>query len=201
MKPWAGLALVAALAGCRTPGPPPLTMLPARACPEAPVLAGTRQLAEARPEQVDIAADAPCIATRAGPALYAAFQLPPRRPAMVEIAGVPQGETLFAPRAMLLDASGRVTREIGPDAFMFRPLGLSALVRLRPEDATLVVTSDPAAAGKRMSRIRTQVQTMVLSAPPMIYYAQDTGSDTRQELMLAHNGRVSVTFRLLAENP
>ncbi len=126
-----------ALAGCQPSNPAPLTALPPRACVAAPETVLASPLADGKTETIDFTGASPCLATSAGPALYAAFLLPSRRPAMVEITGMLQGEALFSPRALLLDSTGRTTRAIGSDTFLFRPDGLSALVRLRPEDAML----------------------------------------------------------------
>ena len=195
-----------ALAGCQPPGPAPLTALPPRACAAMPETASAPVLSDGKSEAIDVTADSPCLATPAGPALYTAFRLPSRRPAMVEIVSVLRGEALFSPRALLLNAAGHVNRAIGSDDFLFRDdvpfraSGLSALVRLRPEDAVLVVTSDPETVGRQLSRIVTRVTTTVISTG-VVTITQPTGTDRRQELVQAHNGRLVVTFRLLAENP
>lgn len=199
MRPLATLALLLALAACVRPAePPPLLDLGARACPGTPDLAAAPTLVVTSPatnlREFDITAASPCLRGPDGPGLYAAFLLPSlASPAMLRVASIPQGPALFAPRIQLLDRAGQVLREVGPDAFLFRGGGLTALVRLRDGEAAVVITSHPPVIGQDVSRIQSATHATPMIGPGVAFVVY-TGSEAAQRQVLSHNGRVVIAL-------
>ena len=97
---------------------------------------------------------------------------------------------------MLLDDSGRVTRDVKSGSFVFRGNELTTLLRNRAEERYLLVESDPAFVGKRFERTveETQVYTGYTGFST---YQIHTGTDTSQQLIYTANGQVSVTLSAL----
>ena len=124
-----------------------------------------------------------------------AFRIAPERGAVVlTISSLPLGRTIMAPRVMLMDGNGRLTRALGPDAFLFRGAGLSALVRLRAEEVFVVVGSAPGMAGKGFDRVQSSMNlTAVPLGAGMIFIHH--GSEATQQMVFGHNGRVVLETR------
>jgi hypothetical protein len=136
---------------------------------------------------------APCLRAngeRAG--LYAPFRLPQRtEEMMLTVRSLPVGRTLLAPRVLLLDAAGREVRRVEADAFLFRGQGLAALVRLRPEEAFVVVGSTPSLAGLSIDRLQTDIRTNVLVIGRAVV-SSIQGIESTRQIVFAHNGRVAL---------
>jgi hypothetical protein len=203
---WRHVALLlGALAGCtaQLPAITPLVDLQRPACPMQPNAGIAASLAmmskETRTKTVDIGPDAPCVTADGGaPSLYQAFALPAAAtPLVVTVSSVPAGETLFAPRVLLLDGDGNTTRQIGADAFMFRGGALTMLVRLRKDERLVVVASDPKVVGQPMGRIQEVAIHQVVTAYPVVVQV-NTGAENQSHYLLSHSGRIKVE---LAELP
>ena len=190
------------LAGCAVApaGVEPIIDLGELRCDAAPNLSLALPLPEATPREAPVSMEfdsqLPClrlVGERAG--FYAAFRIAPERGAVVlTISSLPLGRTIMAPRVMLMDGNGRLTRALGPDAFLFRGAGLSALVRLRAEEGFVVVGSAPGMAGKGFDRVRSSMNlTAVPLGAGMIFIHH--GSEATQQMVFGHNGRVVLETR------
>lgn len=190
------------LAGCA--GAPeavePVIDLGDRRCDAAPSLQGALPLlAETKPGlggrdgpvTFEMDPGAPCLrlpGERAG--LYAPFRLPQGRgEVMLTVRSMPLGRTLLAPRLILLDEAGREMRRVEADGFLFRGQGLVALVRLRPEEAFVVVASTPGLAGRGLDRLQAEARTQVIHIGVGMVM-MPVGSETTRQMVFAHNGRV-----------
>ncbi|MCX7381780.1 MAG: MalM family protein [Alphaproteobacteria bacterium] len=189
--------LVLCLAGCVPPPPdlPPLLDIGARSCPDTPsadAAGAAIILPDGKLSFADVDAGSPCLKTPEGLSLYTAFRFAPGgAPAAVAVASVAQGRTLMAPRVYVLDDAGRVVREIGADSFLFRGGMLATLLRLRPDDAAIVVASFPPVIGRDVNRIqsRVQVNSAVVGNGVFVW---TSGSEAAAHHTLAHNGRIRI---------
>lgn len=194
---WPALAWALLLCGCTpSPGPPPVTSLGDRGCASAPDLATARPVfvSAQQPATADVDATAPCIATSDGArAAYQVFGLPEApTPYLVTVSSEPQGQTLFAPRVMILDANGATVQELPRDAFMFHGTKLSVAFRTHGTERFVVVLSDPSSIGTQVSQMTSGVQATAVPAGPVIFFAH-SGFESSSVYTYAHNGRVSVS--------
>lgn len=196
------LLAIAPLSGCaHAPSMPPLLALPARDCSAPPALAAGKplDLTDHSSATTDLDAASPCLLAPDGArALYAAFRLPPTKPApqpgtVLRIDSVPLGQALLAPRLTLLDAQAQPTRSLGTTAFHYRGAALSALVALRPGEAFALVASDPPAVGRRQDRLHSTINATTVAAGPVIVTVL-TGADSTSHTTLSLNGRVVATL-------
>jgi hypothetical protein len=202
----AALAAVLTAAGCATPPPdvqPVLTVAQA-SCPASPALDGAVATAPTidgdseKPATATLDLQSPCVATDDGKALYAVFALPDGGPYTIRVSSVPQGSSILAPRAIVVDANGQAIREVPVTSFMFRGATFAALYRSHPGERYLMVRSDAASAGKPLSRVTEQTQqTMIATgyASFIIY----TGSDLPMNTTWSLNGKVLVS--VVADKP
>lgn len=194
-----GLAalLAALLAACATPAPPPIVSLDGRSCVASPDLAGARAVPlDARdPVKLDLDGGAACLEAGDGArSAYAAFRLPAsEKQYLLTVTSTPLGDTLFAPRLLLLDANGAVLREVARDDFMFHGTSLYVGLRAAPAERYLVVASDARSVGLQVSHIigesRTTPVPVGIGAVALIH----SGSEKQQVITYAHNGRVTVS--------
>ena len=185
------------LAGCAVapPGVEPIIDLGEQRCDAAPNLSLALPLPEATSREAPVSMEfdslLPCLrlaGERAG--FYAAFRIAPERGAVVlTISSLPLGRTIMAPRVMLMDGNGRQTRALGPDAFLFRGVGLSALVRLRAEEVFVVVGSVPGMAGKGFDRLQSSMESTVVPIGVGAIFIRH-GSEATRQMVFGHNGRV-----------
>lgn len=181
------------LAGCVRPPPlPPLLDLAGLACGAPMAMTGAQPVLmdPTKPTVLDVDAANACAQIGGKRSLYAVFQLPDSTaPTLLTVRSLPRGETLLAPRLVLMDVAGRETRRLGFDAFTFRGDGLQAAVRAQPGDRYLVVASDPDPIGRREERIG-----VLFNAYPVgLHTTAYTGSEYRQGNVFTHNGTLSVT--------
>jgi hypothetical protein len=206
LKNGATLAAVLALAGCATPPPdvqPVLNVLQ-DSCPASPALGGAVETVSTidgdseKPATATLDLQSPCVTTTDGKALYAVFGLPDGGPYTIRVSSVPQGSSILAPRAVVLDGNGQVMREVPVTSFMFRGATFAALYRSHPGERYLVVRSDVASAGKPLSRVMERTRETVAStgyATFIIY----TGSDLPMNTTWSLNGKVLVS--VVADKP
>lgn len=193
------LAAASALAVCAcagSPGPPPITSVGEGPCATAPDLATARPvfLSADKPVTVDLDRGAACLAlpdsTRG---VYAVFVLPESpTPYLVTISSVPQGETLFSPRATVLDPTGATVQQLPRDAFMFHGATLSVAFRTHGQERFVVVTSDPASVGQQEPQLQAGIQSTPVVAGPVIFFSH-SGWEKSQNYTYAHNGRITVS--------
>ena len=194
--------LLGGLSACTTNmGPEPvLTLfLDGRACAKDADLAMPRALALATNKAVTVAVDEkmPCLTDSSGdPSVYTVFSLPQAMEEfLVSITSMPQGLTLFAPRVMMLDESGRAMREITRDTFVFHGPALYLGLRVRQGERFLVVASDPKVVGQKVSHIQSATQANTLAAVTAagaFYVNVYTGSEMASDYTYAHNGSIVV---------
>lgn len=194
---WLAAALAVSLGACTPPpGPPPITQLGDSPCASAPDLATVRPvfLSSDKPVIVDLDATAACLSLPDGKrGVYIAFGLPESpKPYMVTISSTPQGETLFSPRALVLDASGATVQELPRHAFMFHGATLSVAFRTHGNERFVVVTSDPDSVGRQQSQLQSGTQTTTAASGPVILTVR-TGWEKSNNYTYALNGRISVS--------
>jgi hypothetical protein len=201
-SPLAALALAAlGLAGCAATAPPTpaLLSLDGRPCAAAPALDPASPVAMRKPMEpyagatAEIDGRGACLVDPGGArSLYVVFALPESaEPYVISVASVPLGETILAPRVLVLDARGAVLRERGRDDFAFRGTRLEAGLRAYPGDRFLVVASDPASVGRRDTQVVGQIQSTPVCSMYGCFYV-NTGAERSGAYVYAHNGRVVV---------
>jgi len=193
--------LVALLAGaCLSPPPdlPPLLDISAAQCTPRPDLASavgtvaTIQGDSEKPSTASLNLRSGCIAGVDGKSLYAVFAMPDGGPFTISVSSLPQGRSLFAPRATMLDAQGVELRQLPASSFLFRGPNLTALYRSHPGERYLLVSSDPPSVGKPLRRLQENVQATTAGSAG-IYVTVYTGTETASEATWSHNGVVSVS--------
>lgn len=200
-----GVLLAGLLAGCvqANEAPPTLTLAAAH-CDSAPNLTLAQELPLGDKKSVikvvDVKADGPCLRAGEGRArLYTLFRLPTdtATPFTLRVSSPAQGKVVLAPKIVLLDAEGGVSREIADSALLFRGGALGTLFRLRTEDRYLLVTSDPDRVGKRFLRTATTLNSTTVSGGGVtttLYSADDQTSD----YTFSHTGKLDVRVEPLA---
>jgi hypothetical protein len=192
-----GLAalLPALLAACAAPAVPPILSLDGRPCTAQPDLAAAQAvpLDEGDPVKLDLDAGAACLDGAGGRSAYVAFRLPRSEHSyLLTVTSTPLGDTLLAPRLVLLDATGGVLREVPRDDFRFQGTALNAVLRAAPAERYLVVASDAPSVGRQISHIlgesRATPVPVGIGAVAIIH----SGSERQQVITYAHNGRVTV---------
>ena len=196
------LVLVGGLSACATnSAPPPVLAIPldGRACAGEPDVIAARALTLATNKSVTVAVDEkmPCLADGNGdPSVYAVFSLPQAMEEfLVSVTSMPQGQTLFAPRVLMLDDGGRPMREVSRDIFVFHGPALYLGLRVRAGERYLVVASDPKFVGQQVSHIQSATQSNTIGAATTagaIFVNVNTGSETTSDYTYAHNGSITV---------
>lgn len=196
----ATLLAAAAVGACVTKSAPPTLSLDARNCSTQPELGRAQALildAE-KAASVDIDADTACLQAADGAkSAYVVFQLPESaEPYVVDVASVPVGQTVFAPRLIVLDAQGSVVRERSGDSFQYRGPSLHTGIRVHPGERYVIVASDSRLVGKQISRL---VGGTITSTAPVGtgFLMIRTGHETTDFLTYAHNGSVTASARSL----
>jgi hypothetical protein len=197
-------ALLATGAAADDDTPPPMTVMPAsETCAPSPELSGA--IAVNPDDDAKAVMDttaARCVRDASGAGLYQVFALPAVvKPSILTVASVPVGTAIVFPRITLLDASGKITRQVAPDALQFRAGELTAVLRLHAGDAYLVVQSDPAHAGQSFSRVQESVHVFAASVVARAFIATaviHTGSDDTNTLTFSLSGKVQVSVEHIA---
>lgn len=203
MAPAFCLSLVV-LGGCATSkSQPAILSLPSVvSCQAAPDLTAAVPLGfnPEKEEAVTVTIDAGshCLEPSPGArSLYSILALPQAgQPFVVLVASAPQGESIFAPRLILLDAKGAISRQVPAEDFMFRGSALSALIRVHENERYLVVASDPQTVGQRTESVQGSTSTQMM---PMAggYFWASSGRETKSDLTYSHGGTVKVAARAL----
>lgn len=147
------------------------------------------------PVTVTITEQSPCLADDGSKSLYEVFALPPvAHSVIVTVRSLPSTSGILAPRIVTLDADGNRIRQVDRESIHFRGTALTAMLRTRPEEKYLLVTSDAEVVGGDISRVSGAVhQQMVSSGAFMV--AVYTGSESVASMTYAHNGTVEVSAR------
>lgn len=179
--------------------PPPMTIMPASIlCAPSAQLSGAVAIAADDDAKATLDTTAArCVKDASGAGLYQVFALPAvAKPSILTVASVPVGTAIVFPRIMIMDASGNITRQVAADALQFRAGELTAVLRLHPGDAYLVVESDPAHVGQSFSRVQESVHVFAASVVARAFIATaaiHTGSDDTNTLIFSLNGKVEVS--------
>jgi hypothetical protein len=193
-------ALLTACIGCaQSSALPPTLSLDASPCVAAPDLAGATPVPfdSEKPVTVTVNAVASCLQPENGERRsYAVFLLPETQsPYLVSVTSLLRGATLLSPRLLILDSQGKLARERQRDTFMFRGTSLYAGIRAYPGDRYLLVESDPATVGQRVSQVSSSTQTTAVATGAGGVFFLGTGGDVSRTLIYAHNGTLVVTLR------
>lgn len=167
LRPAAAVAAAAALSGCATVvvAPPALTVFDRQGCAAAPELSRAASLTPEKPKAehavtTPVGPETPCLAGADGPTPYLLYALPSDpNGKTLDVGGVLEASRIFAPRAALLDAQGRTTRELGRDQFLYRGDVYSARFTPRAGEAYLLVTAAPDLTGKPYQSIAISTAT------------------------------------------
>lgn len=196
------LCAAAALAGCKTATPDlaPLVQIAPASCSVEPSIARAHSLpfdTEKKPEpvRVTIEEQSPCLDEGGTKSLYEVFALPELSyPIIVTVRSLPSTSGILAPRLMLLDKDGKRVRALDREAVHFRGTALTAMLRTRPDERYLVVSSDPEVVGDDISRLQGAVNQQVVSTGVMAFSVY-TGSESTASMTYAHNGTIQVSAR------
>jgi hypothetical protein len=194
---WTVPALSAALvllAACKPP-PPPVVTLEGRACAAQPMLEGASPVGlDGKNVKVVLDENAGCWRPADGAAsAYVVFRLPQAAdPYILTIVSEPIGVGLLAPRALLLDSTGKVLREVPRDSFMSQGSALKAGLRARPGEQFLIIASDSGSVGKDVSELANTVQQHVVMAGPYYATSINVGQERTRTQTYAHNGTILV---------
>jgi hypothetical protein len=196
----AAISLTITLGGCAAKLPPPPTVdFATMQCSPAPILANATPLSfdpkndKLIPVLLDSKAD--CLVDANGShALYRVFSLPDTdQPYILRVIAAPWGNTILAPRALLLDGAGSAKRTTTHADFTFRGNSLAAFLRSHSDEKYVVVSSDPEILGNSVTRINESTSQQMLAAGP-VFFSVYTGSDTATNLTLSPAGNASVTI-------
>jgi hypothetical protein len=196
------ILFAAGLAACAKKGPPPpppLLEIRNRDCVAEPNFATARPviLDEEKPTEVKLDAYASCWQPKGHPRdVYTVFELPGLvgEPYILSVASKPLGEGLFAPRLILFDAKGNITREVPHDDFKFHAATLYVGIRVHEGERFLVVASDSVSVGKQVTQIQSQVNVKTISTGYVTFNVY-SGSERNDQITYALNGSVIVTAR------
>lgn len=197
------LAAFALSACAHDPGPPPQVDMGSLPCSTAPNLADAASIAfdpkNEKPVTVTFDGSLGCVANGGQRSLYKLFLLPATdRPYIIAVTAQFWGNTILAPRVLLLDKAGAVKREASHSDFAFRAAGLTALLRSHADENFLMVSSDPAFAGQTLSRIVTATHQSTMVAGPAVVSVY-TGSDTTMDVQLSATGKLIITLEALPD--
>jgi hypothetical protein len=192
-----GGTLLAALAlSACAPSPPPITSLEGRACTPAPDFTTARplRLDSNNRVTVDLDQNASCSQTSDGAlSAYVLFSLPDSlEPYLVTVTSQSQGQTLFAPRLLVLDGLGNPLREMPRSSFQYHGAALYLGIRIYPGEKYVMVASDPRAVGQQVSQLRAGTQANTVASGG-IYFTYYTGFEANQIFTFAFNGKVTVS--------
>jgi hypothetical protein len=192
------LALCAPLAACQhaPPPPPPSISLAGKMCDATPDIGARRtDLVMEKEAQVTFDNSSDCLDVGANKVAYKVFGLPASaEPFLVSVDSKPLGQGLFAPALQLLDANGKMVREISRDALSFHGTDIYAGFRAHPGEAYLVVASDPKSVGQQISKVMDMTSVTTAAAGPIMVTVH-TGSEAVPTFTYALNGRVTVVAR------
>ncbi len=193
----AALVLAAGISGCASP-PEPITNLDGRVCTPVLEFSAARPLGldDKNEITVDIDQKAPCWVSKNGErSTYLLFSLPDSiDPYLLTVRSESAGQTIFAPRLLMLDGFGNVLREMPRESFQYHGASLYLGIRVHPAEKYALVASDPRVIGQAVSQVQdgTRVQTIVSSG---IAVSIHTGTETTAKYVFAVNGKVTVTAK------
>lgn len=181
------------------PVPPPVVDLQAMIC-DAEFVLNNSMTAQFDPKDEKITSavldgQARCLQEAAGSrALYQVFALPDLvAPYVIAVRAMPWDDTILAPKTLLLDSSGHVTRSVEHQDFTFRGQTLSTLLRSHSGERYLVVISDSQVLGNKVSRIVANVQQTMGATAYGAFYIY-TGTDKTNNMTLTPSGRVELSL-------
>ena len=162
------LAIVAGnmLAGCSSiPAIAPTLAYRASDCVDTPDTSQAISLTPDKDKAVwtldaDLSSNGPCLFRDDRSSPYLVFSLPGEGKAkMVEIGSVLEEARVVSPQVVLLDATGRETRVLARDIYMFRPGLFSVQFVPRPTERYAMVTVDQELVGKTHETLVSSIKT------------------------------------------
>ncbi|MBX3504900.1 MAG: hypothetical protein KF895_05435 [Parvibaculum sp.] len=207
MNKWKCLAVASAgllVASCANNAPDlsPLVQIAPASCTQEPNLGRALPVsfsAEGKIEAVraTISEQSPCLTVGEKKSLYEVFALPEAgQPIIVTVRSLPSTRGILPPRIVVLDKEGKVLRQIDRESIHFRGTALTAMLRTRPGDRYLVVSSDPDVVGTDISRVSGNVNQQMISTGAFMVPVY-TGSESTASMTYAHNGTVDVSVRAI----
>ncbi|MDX5365368.1 MAG: hypothetical protein LPK88_02940 [Alphaproteobacteria bacterium] len=203
-KPGLAVPLVGALllAACaeKAPDLAPLVQIAPPSCASQPDLGRALPVAfhaeeKTEPVTVTITEQSPCLAEDGSKSLYEVFALPSvAHSIIVTVRSLPSTSGILAPRIVTLDAEGNRIRQVDRESIHFRGKALTAMLRTRPEEKYMLVTSDADVVGGDISRVSGAVHQQMISSGAFMV-AVYTGSESVASMTYAHNGTVEVSAR------
>ena len=192
------------IASCANDAPDlaPLVQIAPPSCTEQPHLGRALPVgfsAEGKTEAVSatITEQSPCLVVNEKNSLYEVFALPETgEPIIVTVRSLPSKSGILLPRIAVLDKEGKELRQIDRESIHFRGTALTALLRTRPGDRYLVVSSDPDVVGTDISRVSGSVSQQMLTTGAFMVPVY-TGSESTASMTYAHNGTVDVSARAM----
>ena len=197
------LLVIVALAatGCASRGPVAITKIQNTGCDTAWKLDGAElvRLDTGRPETHRFDAASRCLAESDGAAAsYAVFRLPRFRESWtLEVDSQIDGRRLFAPEVLMLDAEGKLLRQLPYDRFTMRGDRTQAMVFFSEENAAeryVLVRSATQAVGRDERRVVSgSFMVPILTGIMPFLYMQ--GTESEGAYTLAHDGLVNLWAR------
>jgi hypothetical protein len=178
----------------------PLVQIAPSACASQPDLGRALPVAykgeeKTEPVTVTITEQSPCLAEGETKSLYEVFALPSvSHSIIVTVRSLPSTSGILAPRIVTLDADGNRVRLVDRESIHFRGRALTAMLRTRPEERYVVVTSDTEVVGGDISRVSGAVHQQMISSGAFMV-AVYSGSESVANMTYAHNGTVEVSAR------
>ncbi len=197
------LGMLAVLAsGCASRGSPAVTRIAAPRCDSQWQLSSPQGIPldpAQGPQSHRIDPAGRCLTQPDGSAVtYAVFRLPRYRGAwMLELESELSGQSLFAPEALLLDAGGKVLREVPFERFAMRGDRLQTTVFFSEDNATehyLLLHSAGAAVGRDERHVVSSsfIVPLFAGAMPFLYMQ---GTESEGAFTYSHSGTVSLLAR------
>jgi len=204
------LCAAAVLGACQsTPPPPPeaVTDLSGKTCQADISLVDAIALTPKNQKSwqdvfSQVGPETPCVGEGDAAANYVVFALPDFGPNhVITVGGQKQARRTLAPKILLLDWEGTVTREFAADKYDYR--GGSYSVQFRPgaDDRFILVETDSALVGEIETRFETQLLmrqgTVGLPNGGTASYTTYSGKEGAQSRTFSHEGVVTVRVQAI----
>ena len=202
------LVAAAVLAACQSkpPEPPPkaVTDLSGKVCDSKVSLVDAIALTPKKAKAwqdifTQVTAETPCIGEADASANYVVYALPDHGPNhVITIGGLNQVQRTLAPKVMLLDWNGEVTRAFGSDKFQYHGENYSVQFRPSEDDRYILVETDPELVGETETGFETRLvmgQGTVATPTGSASYTTYSGREGATWRTFSHEGVVSVRIQ------
>ncbi len=203
------LCAAAALAACQSTPPPPeaVTDLSGKTCQAEISLVDAIALTPKKQKSWQdvfsaVGAETPCVGEGKSAANYVVFALPDFGPNhVITVGGQKQARRTLAPKVLLLDWEGAVTREFADDKYDYRGGSFSVQFRPGEDDRFVLVETDPARVGETETRFETRLLvgqgTVGLPNGGAASYTTYSGSEGAHSRTFSHEGVVTVRVQAI----